>query len=302
LRTKARPGLGTGDQFLQPDIIWQPLHTPRPEAVAAREEGGELVAGAGVEQDGLGPALAGAEHVAIGEAAAGGQAAEVRQGHAPLMMSLMCTSWARSRRASKAAAISIWPLTPCSRSTATRGRECELASQPGIAKACITAWVSDWRTCSTAPASSLNSTLKMRREFGLAQAFRLGPASSSTSSANTVETQLVDIEVHPAMAGKGHLADGGEQAAVGTVVIGEQLARGASAWTVSKKAPSAAGEGASGQRSPTCLYTWAKLEAPRRFAAERRGRSGSASVVAGVAAQLRRQHVRARRSPARRRR
>jgi hypothetical protein len=71
---EARPGLGAGDQLCSPDIIWQPLQTPRAKVSVAGEEGGELVAGAGVEQDGLGPALAGAQHVAVGEAAAGGQA------------------------------------------------------------------------------------------------------------------------------------------------------------------------------------------------------------------------------------
>ena len=61
-------------------IIWQPLHTPSAKVSAALEEGGELVARARIEQDGLGPALARAQHVAVGEAAAGRETLEVAQG------------------------------------------------------------------------------------------------------------------------------------------------------------------------------------------------------------------------------
>ena len=57
-------------------IIWQPLQTPR-EKVSGREELGEHVEQAGVEENGFCPAAACAEDVAVGEAAAGCEAGEV---------------------------------------------------------------------------------------------------------------------------------------------------------------------------------------------------------------------------------
>ena len=88
----------------------------------AREERRELVARPRVEQNRLGPALARAQHVAVGEAAAGGEAGKSARRPRPAMMSLMCTSTASKPARSNAAAISTWPLTPCSRRIATRGR------------------------------------------------------------------------------------------------------------------------------------------------------------------------------------
>ena len=85
------------------------------ETVFACEERAELVARAEIEQDGLGQALASAEHVAERESATGGKTLKSFSDARP---SHECRSWSRpprrSRRRRKAAAISSWPVTPCS--------------------------------------------------------------------------------------------------------------------------------------------------------------------------------------------
>ncbi len=80
---EVRPGLRAGNQLVQVGHHLAAVADAEAEAVATIEEGLELVAGARVEEDGLGPALAGAQHVAVGEAAAGRQALEVVQRDAP---------------------------------------------------------------------------------------------------------------------------------------------------------------------------------------------------------------------------
>jgi hypothetical protein len=75
-----------------------------------------------VEQDRAGPALPGTQHVAKGKPAAGGKALENFPALAAAARSLMWTSTASKPAAMKARAISRWPLTPCSRRMATRGR------------------------------------------------------------------------------------------------------------------------------------------------------------------------------------
>ena len=56
---------------------------PKTETVWARKEGGEFIAGAGIEQNGFGPAFAGAQHVAVGKTATGGDAMEINQRNPP---------------------------------------------------------------------------------------------------------------------------------------------------------------------------------------------------------------------------
>jgi hypothetical protein len=74
------------------DIIWQPLHAPQREGVAALEERLELVARPRVEEDRLGPALARTKHVAVAEAAQAAKPLKSASRTRPARMSLMCTS------------------------------------------------------------------------------------------------------------------------------------------------------------------------------------------------------------------
>ena len=117
-----RPELRAGNELVQVAHHLAAVAHAERERVVALEERRELVARARVEQNGFRPALARAEHVAVGESAARGEALRIRQADVrPAMMSLMWTSTASKPARSNAAAISIWPLTPCSRRIATRG-------------------------------------------------------------------------------------------------------------------------------------------------------------------------------------
>ena len=82
LRTKRGQCGGARDDLLERgEHLAAVAHAER-EGVGAIEEALELLARAGVIEDGLGPALARAEHVAVGESAAGDEAAEVIELHA----------------------------------------------------------------------------------------------------------------------------------------------------------------------------------------------------------------------------
>ncbi len=124
LRDEARPVLRPRDQRLQLRQHLAAVAHAQGEGVGAGEEAGEGLARPRRQQDGLGPAAARAQHIAVGETAAGDQPAQVpvRRSTRPSSTSLMCTSTASKPARSKAAAISIWPFTPCSRRMATRGR------------------------------------------------------------------------------------------------------------------------------------------------------------------------------------
>ena len=115
LPTKRGPAFCAGHERLQFGEHLAAVADAEGERVAG-EEGREGIAQAGLEEDRLRPAAAAAEHVAVGEAAAGGQRLETpefvpgrRRGPT------MWTSTASNPARSKAAAISIWPFTPCSR-------------------------------------------------------------------------------------------------------------------------------------------------------------------------------------------
>ena len=102
------------------DIIWQPLHTPSAK-LSLRVKNALNSSRAGIEEDGLGPALAGAEHVAELKPPQAAKPSKSFSDARPSIMSLMVTSTAAKPARSKAAAISIWPFTPCSRRMAMRG-------------------------------------------------------------------------------------------------------------------------------------------------------------------------------------
>ncbi len=288
---EVRPVLGAGDQLVQVGQHLAAVADAEREAVRAREEGLRTASRArGVEQDRLGPALAGAQHVAVGEAAAGDQALEVGQSDAGRSRrSLMCTSTHSKPARSKAAAISTWPLTPCSRRIAMRGRapramkgaamsslgiEAELradrpgssastmrvvllvARSPGCRAAPASAkLVSDQACCSSARGASSSARRRGvkphpivvasgRRSRGVRSP---SPASCSTlqhvvacracGTWSTAPSSSLNSSRErrrrpgrrgrcrrPRAAGEGHLAQGGEQAAVGAVVVGEQQA------------------------------------------------------------------------------
>ena len=121
---EARPVRGARHDLLERREHLAAIADAQSEGVGALEEALELLARARVIQDGFGPALARAEHVAVRESAAGHEAAEIRRAsRGPESTSLMCTSCASKPTRSSTAAISTWLFTPCSRSTATFGRD-----------------------------------------------------------------------------------------------------------------------------------------------------------------------------------
>jgi hypothetical protein len=73
----------TGDQLAQLGQHLASVAYPETEGVGAVEEGGKGIAGARIEQNGLGPATAGAEHITVRESAAGGQAPKSGQIDSP---------------------------------------------------------------------------------------------------------------------------------------------------------------------------------------------------------------------------
>ena len=79
---EARPVVGAGDDGVEVAHHLAAVAHAEGEGVGTGEEGGKLVAGAGVEEHTLGPAFAGAEDVAVGEAAAGDETAEIAQADA----------------------------------------------------------------------------------------------------------------------------------------------------------------------------------------------------------------------------
>ncbi len=76
---EARPQIGARDQLAQVGHHLAAVAHPQRERIAALEEALELLAGAIVEQDGLGPAFTRPQHVAVGEAATGHQGLELLQ-------------------------------------------------------------------------------------------------------------------------------------------------------------------------------------------------------------------------------
>jgi hypothetical protein len=82
LRSKARPGVGAGDHFLERTHHLTAVADAEGEAVRTSEESREAVARTRVEKDRFCPALAGAEHVTIGKTAAGDGALEIGEGDA----------------------------------------------------------------------------------------------------------------------------------------------------------------------------------------------------------------------------
>ena len=119
---EARPVRGAGDDRLElREHLAAVAHAERERVARARRTPRTLAQRAALEDRGR-PAAAGAEHVAVAEAAAGGEAAKSSSATRPAIRSLMCTSNASKPARSNAAAISIWPLTPCSRRIATFGR------------------------------------------------------------------------------------------------------------------------------------------------------------------------------------
>ena len=79
---EARPGVGAGDDAVEVAHHLAAVAHAEGKAVFAGEEGGEFVAGAGIEECALGPAFTGSEDVAIAEATAGHEAAEIFQRNA----------------------------------------------------------------------------------------------------------------------------------------------------------------------------------------------------------------------------
>ena len=123
LRTKRGQALGAGDELLEVRHHLAAVADAEREGVGAREERRERVARARVEAGSTSPSPRRAEHVAVREAAARREAPEPSRRRAPERMSVMCTSTASKPARWNAAAISTWPLTPCSRRIATRGRD-----------------------------------------------------------------------------------------------------------------------------------------------------------------------------------
>ena len=108
-------------------------------AKIAREHSSDRI----VIQDALGPAAAAAEHIAVRETATGGRARENPERCSDLRADRSCARRPAANPArSKAAAISICPLTPCSRSTAIRV-DLPIAED-------------SWRAHSKAPGSKVN--------------------------------------------------------------------------------------------------------------------------------------------------
>ena len=91
---KVRPVCRPGNDLVQVAHHLAAVAYAEGKSVVALEEGFELVARPGIEQDGFRPALARAQHIAVGESAAGRHTLEIGKTHAPAMMSLMCTSTA----------------------------------------------------------------------------------------------------------------------------------------------------------------------------------------------------------------
>ena len=122
LRTKRGQSPAPGMIDLSCASIWQPLQTPSANVDESARNRANCSRKRFVVQDRSSPAAAGAEHVAVAEAAARGDAAKSARAWRPVARSVMCTSMASNPARVNAAAISTWPLTPCSRRIATRGR------------------------------------------------------------------------------------------------------------------------------------------------------------------------------------
>ena len=117
-----RPVRGAGDQVVQVAHHLAAVAHAERERVAAREERRELVARARIEAGSTSPSLRRRRarrrtRIRRTRRSPGSRASERR----PAMRSLMCTSKASKPARSNAAAISTWPLTPCSRRIAIRG-------------------------------------------------------------------------------------------------------------------------------------------------------------------------------------
>src|SRR5438105_5010296 len=118
----------------------------------------------------------------------------------------MWTSTASKPARSNATAISTCPFTPCSRRMAMRGR-----APPAVGVAGLD--------------DGAELLVEHRAEHELARAageLLVGVALEGVDVIRRgVEGEPVQVQRHAAMAGEGHLADGGEEAAVGAVVVGE---------------------------------------------------------------------------------
>lgn len=76
------PGVGSGNDFVEVAHHLAAVADAEGKGVGTGKVGAEFVAGAGVEEDALGPAFTGSKDVAVTESAAGNEAAEVAQGDA----------------------------------------------------------------------------------------------------------------------------------------------------------------------------------------------------------------------------
>ena len=98
---------------------WRPLHTPKTNVVS-RAKNSFKASGVVQERRG-GPPFACTQHVTIRAPTTSGQASEIDKTDVPMRISDLCTSIASKPASVNPQAISIWPLTPCSRRLVTLG-------------------------------------------------------------------------------------------------------------------------------------------------------------------------------------
>ncbi len=151
---------------------------------------------------------------------------------------------------------------PCSRSTA------KTASR----------WAAG--TWITAPSSSENSARSVMSARAAGDLLRPVLGVAVVGRVRAVEREHVDVDRHPAVAGKGHLAHRRPQAAVGAVVVGQQHAAAFNCWMAAKKRLRSSASSTSGTLLPICCVTCARMLPPRRCLP--RPRSMAISVVSAA--------------------
>ena len=123
LRTKRGQCDAPGTRSPSALIIWQPLHTPSANAVAAARRTPRTRRRAARRTGSTSPSPRPRRARRRTRSRRRRRCPRTRRASCrPDARSVMCTSHASKPARSNAAAISTWPLTPCSRSTATRGR------------------------------------------------------------------------------------------------------------------------------------------------------------------------------------
>ncbi len=281
---EARPVTGAGDDVGELGEHLAAVAHAQAETVLAGEEGGELLEGARVEADGLGPASARAEHVAVGEAAAGDQTGEAVQGdaafydvahvhvhrveagagegvrHLGLAIHALFAQYRHARapagRDHRRGDVVVDVVAQADRQAGVLGVEqavefllgafgvvaqaldVEAGFVPGalqIHAGLVQHGLAAEGEDDAVVVAQAADHMAVGAKAGFAQGHEHGigvamthlndrPQLLGEHGGEGVLAHHIEVDLHPAVRGEGHFRDGGEQAAVGAVVVGQQQA------------------------------------------------------------------------------